>query len=258
MWIDLYTASWNERRMLPFFFDHYAPWVDRFVVFDDASDDGTAQALARHPKVDLRPFPAKGSSFVLTALELWRHAWKESRGRADWVVVTNIDEFFHHPAGVRDYLARCAAQGFTMIHPRGYEMVGDRFPGPGRSLVESVRAGVAMFGQDKRQVFDPDAIVEINFGPGRHQCNPTGTVLEPPTVEAMLLHYKYVDPHAYLLPRQRALAQRLLETDLRSGFGQQYRLSPEGMLRSFEWLKMHAGNVVEVDGGACRMIGSGG
>ena len=67
MRIDLYTISWNERRMLPFFLDYYGAWVDRIVVFDDASDDGTAEALARHPKVDLRPFPPKGDSFVLAA-----------------------------------------------------------------------------------------------------------------------------------------------------------------------------------------------
>jgi hypothetical protein len=179
MRIELYSISWNERRMLPFFLDYYGPWVDRLVIFDDQSDDGTAENLKRHPKVDLRPLPPKGSSFVLTALEIWQHAWKESRTRADWVIVTNIDEFIYHPGGMRGYLERCTEQGVTMVHPRGYEMVGERFPDPGQSLVETVRKGVAMFGQDKRQVFNPDAVAEMNYGPGRHECRPTGRVVEP-------------------------------------------------------------------------------
>jgi len=122
-------------------------------------------------------------------------------------------------------------------------MVGERFPDPGQSLVETVRKGVAMFGQDKRQVFNPDAVAEMNYGPGRHECRPTGRVVEPSVVEASLLHYKHVDTHAYLLRRQRSLARRMLEGDRRSGFGVQYHLAPEKIIRSFEWLKMHAYDV---------------
>jgi len=243
MRIDLYSISWNERRMLPFFLDYYGREVDRLVIYDDRSDDGTAEVLARHPKVDVRALPAKGSSFVLAALGIWEHAWKESRGHADWVIVTNIDEYIYHPAGLRAYLQRCTEEGITMIHPRGYEMVGDRLPAPGQRLVDVVRKGVAMFGQDKRQVFDPNAVSEMNYSPGRHQCRPTGRIVEPSEVEASLLHYKYVDPLAYLLRRQRSLAARMLEGDRQSGFGAQYHLTSDQILRSFEWLKLHATDV---------------
>lgn len=244
MRIDLYTISWNERRMLPFFLDYYGAWVDRIVVYDDASDDGTAEALARHPKVDLRPFPPKGESFVLAALDLWQHSWKESRGRADWVVVTNIDEFLHHPTGMREYLERCRDAGVTLIHPRGYMMVGDAFPPPGTSLLERVPQGVAMMGHDKRQIFDPNAIVEINFAPGRHGCSPVGRIVEPAVVETSLFHYKHVDPQGYFLPRQRALGRRMLAQDRASGFGAHYAHPVEVDLHAFEWLKLHAADVV--------------
>jgi hypothetical protein len=136
MAIDLYTITWNERRILPFFLDHYESWVDR------------------------------------------------------------------------------------------------------------IRHGAPMFGQDKRQLFDPNAITEIDYEPGRHACTPTGRVVEPDRPEVMLLHYKHIDPHAYTIPRQRAMAQRISESDRRQGFGRQYFLSAEKILQSFEWLKMHATDVV--------------
>lgn len=101
-----------------------------------------------------------------------------------------------------------------------------------------------MFGQDKRQLFDPREIAEINFAPGRHLSAPTGRVVEPRMSEVVLLHYKYVDPHAYTIPRQKALAQRIPEGDRRQGFGRQYFLSSEQILQSFEWLKMHATDVL--------------
>ena len=54
--IHLYTNSWNEMRMLGFFFRHYDPFVDRYVFFDDNSDDGTLDVLRAHPRVVIRRF----------------------------------------------------------------------------------------------------------------------------------------------------------------------------------------------------------
>jgi hypothetical protein len=142
------------------------------------------------------------------------------------------------------YLQRCKAEGVTMIHPRGYEMVGDRFPAAGTHLVEQLPEGVPMFGQDKRQLFNPDAITGINFSPGRHGCAPTGKVVEPRGAEAALMHYKYVDPRAYTIPRQQILGRRLLPGDVSQGFGIQYRLPAEKLFNYFHWLKMHATRVV--------------
>ncbi len=50
MQVDLYTITWNEERLLPFFLDHYEPWIDRFIVFDDQSDDGRPSGSRGIPK----------------------------------------------------------------------------------------------------------------------------------------------------------------------------------------------------------------
>lgn len=244
MRIDIYTIAWNEMRILPYFLDYYAPWVDRIVVFDDGSDDGTRELLAAHTKVELRDFPAKGNSFVMAAREVWEHAWKESRGRADWVIVTNVDEFIWHPHGMHGYLDRCMRRGDTIIHPRGYEMVAPVLPPPGSLLPDVARQGVAMFGYDKRQVFNPDAIVDIHFAAGRHRSNPVGVVADALPVETKLLHYKYVDYDNYHVPRQEALGARLLAEDVAKGLGSQY-LWDRGRRRVvYDWLCRHATDVV--------------
>lgn len=243
MKIDLYTIAWNEMRMLPYFLDYYLPWIDRMVVFDDGSDDGTRETLAAIAKVEVRPFPDKGDSFALTSHRIWQDAWKESRGRADWVVVTNIDEFIWHADGMRPYLERCRNAGATVIHPRGYEMVADAFPPAGTLLPQALRRGVAMYGHDKRQVFDPNAVEHMGYVPGRHFAKPTGRAVDALPVEARLLHYKYVDYHGYHLPRQAALGARLLPGDHERGHGAQY-IWPEPHRRAaYEWLNLHAADV---------------
>ncbi len=77
--------------MLGFFFRHYDEIVRRYVVFDDGSTDNSLEILRSHPKVDLRPMPpyADPESRVLSGQCLQEVCWKESRGDADWVIVTN-------------------------------------------------------------------------------------------------------------------------------------------------------------------------
>jgi hypothetical protein len=246
MRIDLYTIAWNEMRLLPHFLDYYLPWVDRIVVFDDASDDGTRERLGATPGVELRDFPPKGDSFVDAALGLWNNAWKESRGTADWVVLTNIDEYIWHPLGMRAYLERCAARGFTVVHPRGYEMVAFDIPPRGTHFPDAARLGVPVFGFDKRQVFAPSAIEDMRYAPGRHWARPLGRAVDAAPIEAKLLHYKYIDYDGYHLPRQEALGARLLPRDIAKGWAAHYRVSREVRRARFDWLCLHATDVVSL------------
>ena len=134
MTIHLYTFGWNEMRMIGFFFRHYEPWVDKFIFFDDGSTDGTLELLASKKNVEIRPFAyASPDSFSLS-VQAWRNScWKESRGEADWVIVTDADEHLHHPA-LSSYLARCKDEGVTYIPALGFDMVTEFVPAASGSI----------------------------------------------------------------------------------------------------------------------------
>jgi hypothetical protein len=227
MKIDLYARCWNERDMLPFFFLHYDKLVQRYIIYDDASTDDSREILRLNPKVELRPMPpySDPDSRVGSALTHLETCWRESRGIADWVIVTDIDEHLYHPDMYR-YLAQCRAQGVTLIPALGYEMLSERFPEHITLLCRSLTRGACDALHSKLNIFSPNEIDAVNYTPGRHTAAPTGRVVLPARDELLLLHYHYLDfervrkRHAQVLTRQR-------KTDFAMRWGFHYSWSSE-------------------------------
>lgn len=222
--------------MLGFFFRHYLPWVDRFVIYDDGSTDDSTAILASIPSVEVRRFPRTHSdSYVLSAQELRNNCWKESRGQADWVVVTDIDEHFQH-ADILDYLDLCKKQGITLLPALGYQMLTDEFPAEHEHLAASRTQGAPFLEMNKLGIFDPDSIEETNFEVGRHRANPTGKIVLPEEDELLLLHYKNLGL-SYLLERDSFLAKGLGEIDRANEWGHRYAWDKEKHREEWEFFR---------------------
>jgi len=225
--------------MLGFFFRHYDPWVDRYVVYDDSSSDGSLEVLRAHPKVELRRFPrARTDSFVLSHTKLQEQTWKESRGQADWVVVTALDEHLtvkHRPMST--YLNECMEQGVTLIPAVGYQMVSDEYPSSDEWLCESRTIGAPYSNFNKLSIFNPDALTETGFAAGRHRAKPRGNLHFPSRDDLMNLHYKYLG-FERTFGRHREANERLGNLDLANGWGHHYGW-PEDRLRQ-DWEEVRA------------------
>jgi glycosyltransferase involved in cell wall biosynthesis len=191
--------------------------VDRIIVFDDGSTDRSLELLAASPKVELRRLK-QGESSILMQMEEMNECWKESRGRADWVFICDMDEHLYHHKQLRDYLEQCKIDGVTIINPVGVEMVSSEFPPAEAVLSATVRNCVRAFTLDKLAVFDPNAIQEMNYRAGRHVAVPTGRLVFPPKREVKILHYKYLGLD-YLMTRSEALRTRKTDYDRERGWG---------------------------------------
>lgn len=224
MRIHLYAQCWNDEWMLPYFFRHYDGLVDRYFIFDDGSTDASLALLRAHPKVVVERFERKvADSFVLSELAFSNEAWKASRGQADWVIMTDLDEHLCHP-DLHAYLARLESESVTVVPALGYQMISEVLPGAGDRLCDTITRGAPWVQMMKPSLFNPDAIREISYTPGRHKADPAGDVRVPATDELLLLHYKYIGlqrTHA----RHQLLRTGLREGDARNGWAHKYRWS---------------------------------
>jgi Glycosyl transferase family 2 len=241
--IHLYTMSWNEERLLPFFFRHYDRWVDRYVIYDDNSTDATLTMLRAHPRVEVRPFiRSVPDSFVLSARAIHNSCWKESRGIADWVIMTAIDEHLYHP-DLAAYLMVCKRSGITAIPALGYEMISDAFPQGKQRLCELVRRGEPAVGMNKLSLFDPNRLTETNYAVGRHNADPQGSVIYPQQNRLLNLHFKTLGLD-YIIARYRFLAGGLGTRDRANQWGVQYDWTSEQIAEVYSARQAHAFDVI--------------
>jgi hypothetical protein len=232
MTIHLYALCWNDDRMLGFFFRHYDRFVDRYIIFDDGSSDASRAILSAHPRVELRDMPANLAGLGVTerALELWNGAWKESRGSADWVFVTEIDEHLEYPE-LLGYLAGCKASGVTIVPALGFQMLSPVFPDANEMLCATRTLGAPFMQQSKLSIFDPSAVDQIAYAAGRHVAAPTGRVIAPSRDELVNRHYKYLGPD-YVYARNQALGARLTPRDGR--LAHRWRWGKQELLEDWE------------------------
>jgi hypothetical protein len=246
MRIHLYTRCWNDMHMLGFFFRHYDPLVQRYFIFDDGSTDGSYRFLRSLPKVTLQRMPPRSDpeSRVASGLAVLESCWKASRGAADWVIVTDIDEHIHHAQDISAYLRACKARGVTIIPALGYEMIAEDFPRDDLLLSNALTMGAPWSVMSKMNIFSPDDIVAANFAPGRHRADPVGNVVAPPRDELLLLHYRHLgfertlERHALARARQRP-------KDLANGWGFQYSWTREQLAEHWKGLSGRAIDIAD-------------
>ena len=245
--VHLYTLCWDEADMLGFFFRHYDPWVDRYVVYDDGSTDGSLTILADHPKVELRTFlRSDENSFCLSHKALQDEVWKESRGKADWAVVTAIDEHLHVPGrGMAEYLSDQSARGVTILPALGFDMNHATMPEDHWLLVKRVTRGRPRVAFNKLSIFNPDAVLETGFETGRHKAEPVGDLTLTRRNELVLWHYKHLG-FERCAAREATQAARLGPADKTLGLAQHYSLSKTKFRAFWDQMEREAIDLADV------------
>lgn len=228
--VHYYAVCWNEERILPFMFDHYCSFVNQFIIYDNYSNDNSISIIKQHPNTKIIQFGGNDEFNDNDNRNIKNNCWKRSRGKADWIIVCDMDEFLYHP-NMEDYIQELTHEGVTLPTTEGYEMYSKTLPNHTRDilLTEIVQQGVRSHWLNKSIVFDPHRIVDINYSVGAHQADPTGIVRRSTGNPLKVLHYKHLGLD-YLMERYRKLGKRLSAYNLKNQYGTHY-LAKEEELR---------------------------
>lgn len=228
--VHYYAVCWNEEKILPFVFDYYGRFVDKFVIYDNYSSDGSESIIANHRKAELYKFESNGFNDIVQN-KIKNSCWKKSRGHADLVVVCDIDEFLYH-TDINHFFKCIIDNCISCPAVKGYNMYSTHFPIKGRLITEQIKTGVTDCAYSKCILFDPHRIVDIGYTPGGHQAHPTGVVRQG-NGTAKLLHYKNLGLE-YLIQRYKMLSMRLSETNKQEGLGMHYMYPIAQVKREFQ------------------------
>lgn len=154
----------DERLRLPAVLEHHRRLgVDRFLVLDDRSTDGTAEFL--HAQPDVSVFQAEGSYRDAGSGVAWINAILDQHADDGWALVIDADELFVYPGcetvGLRALCAHLDDRGARgamalLIDMYGPNGVRETVHTPGSSLIEAA------------PWFDPGPYEAVRAGPFPH------------------------------------------------------------------------------------------
>jgi len=229
------APCWNEALLLPFYLRHYERFCDHIVVYDNESSDGSMDILLAHPKVELRKLQTGNEYDENSIIALKTAAYQEQRGKADWVIVGDVDELLWH-RDMASFLAGCKGRGENLIRTEAYEMVSETSPNSDRQIWEQITQGIPNPRYSKRCCFAPD--LNVVWALGCHSASVTPAPRESGQV-LPLLHFKFVG-REYAKARYAALDARRSKAMRDSALGIHWAVGPGGVDRQFDLLLAQA------------------
>lgn len=240
MKITIYTITYNEELILPYFIRHYRANFPncRIIVFDNQSTDKTVEIAKAHG-CEVITYETGGELSDMKYLEIKNNCWKLPRvvkpaekdtspylnefvagistsappAVGEWVFIVDADELCQI---TELELLKEHDAGTTMLQFEGYNMVNLT----DNTNVAGITHAVPAPDYSKRYAFCANKITEINYTPGCHVCAPVGEVKLSQKVYKCY-HYRYI--HAELLVTRYARnLQRMSRENKRKGMGSHY------------------------------------
>lgn len=240
-----FTLAYNEAVLIPYWLKHYRAFCERVVVYVDAdSTDGTAGLAVEHG-AEVRLHKTTGLDDV-AFVDFAQEHYKEARGRTDWVVWVDADEFLYHPT-LKERLSALREQGVNLPQVQGYQMVGDAPPSGPKPITEQITKGIPAREYSKICVFDPE--LDVTWEPGKHTGNVGGTFVGGGGDDPLkLLHYRYLGAD-WLRERNARNYARMPQEQLGRRHGVETYPDHDGVY-SAAWYAEQTANAVEVVDGA--------
>lgn len=222
--VDVYVICYNELRITKFVLDYWNEFATNVYVYNNQSTDGCIELMKQETRfnIEIIDFDTNGKLDDYRHSDIKNNEWKKSKGKADFVVVSDFDEILFSK-NIMTELKHMKKNGYSVCQPNTYNMFSETMPEyDGQLLHNLIQTGYydPLFG--KMILFDPNKINEIKYCPGAHTARPIGEVKFYKKHGIFMLHFKNIDFN-FLYEKHKKYAQRLSEYNLRYFWGIHYK-----------------------------------
>src|SRR3989344_1762434 len=221
--ITIYTITYNEGLLIQVMIDHYRERFPgcRIVVYDNISTDDTVK-IALANGCEVIPYDTGGQLQDSRYIQIKNNCWKDAK--TDWVLVCDLDELLDIDEAE---LRREESLGTTMVRCEFYDMINME----DNVDIAGIKYGVRSPTLGKFLLFSKKFINEINYGPGAHECRPVGTILYSGR-PYRVYHYASINEDV-TIKKFEIYKKRLSAENLKNGWGTQYLMTPQQILKEY-------------------------
>lgn len=232
MKIHLYTLCWNEEDIIPFVVDYWkAIGVEKAVVYDNYSTDNSVNLLKSYGDwIEVRHFETQGQDDTIQRI-IKSISWKESKGKADFVIVCDMDEMLYSPY-INEELKKMKDGGYNVMGTPWYALCFDEVPQYKPNTLLH-RQGHKFYKQyinhhpryahlGKFMLFDPNLVDDMCYSVGCHISNPVPMIKLYETDKVFAIHINKGFSEDYFVKRRRIMNNNLSEINKANGMCVEY------------------------------------
>ncbi len=248
MTMEAFILCFNESKMIGHTLNYYTRFCDKITIIDNQStDNSVAIVKEKFPDVIIEELDTGGEYREDLQIDIRNNRWKDSE--ADYVIMADMDEFIVD-TNLVSKLEDMKCQKIAVPKVTGYNMFSETFPEDYNTLIlDQVTQKFKDRNFDKKIIFSPKWVKEMNFGPGSHFCTPEykeGVNLQTDhSFELTLLHFKFLG-REYLYEKHHSYARRMSEVNQKYKHGLQYKLENEHVDNAFNKIKKYLDQKLEL------------
>ena len=177
--IHVFFLCYNESALLPHTVHHYKKYLPscKITVYDNESTDDSVM-IAKSLGCSVLSWSSNNIHNEIEQVNLRNNIWKYVQ--SGWIIMADMDELV---CVTENELRSEMNQGTSIINFVGMEMVGDSARVDLKDIdLQDIKKCVRNDMESKNLCFLRDKIIEMNYGPGSHSCNPQGEIKYSSTI----------------------------------------------------------------------------
>jgi len=171
--INVFLTCYNESVLLPHAINHYKKYLPscKITIYDNESTDNSVE-ISKSLNCNVISFSSNNIFNEDLLIKIRNSCWKEIKN--GWVIMADLDEFL---CVTENELIEEKNNGITILKVKGVQMVGESERLDLSDIdLQNIKKYYENPLESKSLCFLREKIIDMNYGPGSHTCQPTGDV----------------------------------------------------------------------------------